>query len=167
MLRWRRRGCTCAHTGRQRAPSIRLLLLPAHLLHLPHPHLLELLLLAEPFCVWAYYWRTRKVSELTIGWTILWQCSVGILYWPDSYVYDVPIGWRQCRSSDSALSCAGIVKQSVGARNRVGSRVIVPTRQGTKNGGINSLESILGLPRSLKIRALTSVYSTRLWICEK
>ncbi len=102
MLRWRRRGCTCAHTGRQRPPSIRLLLLPAHPLHRPHPHVLELLLLAEPICVWAYYWRTHKMSELAIGWTILWQCSVGILYWPDSYVYDVPIGWRQCRTSDLA-----------------------------------------------------------------
>ncbi len=94
MLRWRWRSCTCAHTGRQRPPSIRLLLLPAHLLHRPHPHVLELLLLAEPFCVLASYWRTRPVAELVIGWTILWQCSVGFLYWPDSYVYDVPIGWR-------------------------------------------------------------------------
>jgi hypothetical protein len=43
---------------------------------------------------------------------------------------------------------AGIFKQSMGARNRVG-----PARQSTQPGGIGSLESILGLFKSLKIWA--------------
>jgi hypothetical protein len=34
------------------------------------------------------------------------------------------------------------------------NRVVVPARQATQPGGIGSLESILGLLKSLKIRAL-------------
>ncbi len=34
------------------------------------------------------------------------------------------------------------------------NKVVVPTRQATQPGGIGSLESILGLLKSLKIRAL-------------
>ena len=41
----------------------------------------------------------------------------------------------------------------MGARNRVGNRVVVPARQATQPGGIGFLESILGLLKSLKIRA--------------
>jgi hypothetical protein len=36
--------------------------------------------------------------------------------------------------------------------------VIVPTRQATQRGGINSLESIFGLLTSLKMRALVCVF---------
>ncbi len=45
---------------------------------------------------------------------------------------------------------AGIFKQSMGARNKV----VVQARQATYAGGIYSLEWILGLFKSLKIRAL-------------
>jgi hypothetical protein len=38
------------------------------------------------------------------------------------------------------------------------NRVIVPARQATQPGGISSLESILGLLKSLKIRALVYLY---------
>jgi hypothetical protein len=51
---------------------------------------------------------------------------------------------------------AGIFKQSMGARNRVGKGVIVPACQATKAGGIYSLESIPGLHKRLKIRALVT-----------
>ncbi len=47
--------------------------------------------------------------------------------------------------------CAGIFKLSMGARNR---GRIVPARQATQPGGMCSLESILRLLQSLKIRAL-------------
>ena len=40
----------------------------------------------------------------------------------------------------------------MGARNRVGKKVIVPARPATYTGGINYLESIPGLLKSLKIR---------------
>ncbi len=56
----------------------------------------------------------------------------------------------------------GILKHSMGARNRVG-KVVVPARQATHPGGIGSLESILGLLKSLKFRALVQcVYSKAL-----
>ncbi len=45
---------------------------------------------------------------------------------------------------------AGILEQSMGAR------VIVPARKSTQAGGIDSLESIPELLKSLKIRALGS-----------
>jgi hypothetical protein len=49
---------------------------------------------------------------------------------------------------------AGISKQSMGARNRVGIGLSYrPARLHIKPGGIGSLESILGLLKSLKIRA--------------
>ncbi len=35
---------------------------------------------------------------------------------------------------------------------RISSRVVVPARQATQPGGIGSLDSILGLLKSLKIR---------------
>jgi hypothetical protein len=57
---------------------------------------------------------------------------------------------------DTLSSGAGIFKQSVGARNRVGIVVAVPARQATQPSGIVSLELILGLLTSLKIRALLS-----------
>jgi hypothetical protein len=42
-------------------------------------------------------------------------------------------------------ACAGIFKQSVGARKPSRNRVVVPARQATQPGRIGSLESILGL----------------------
>ncbi len=42
----------------------------------------------------------------------------------------------------------------MGARNQVRNRVVVPARQATQPGVIGSLESILGLLKSLKIRDL-------------
>jgi hypothetical protein len=39
------------------------------------------------------------------------------------------------------------------------NRVIIPARQATKPGGVGSLESILGLLKSLKIRALGVFWS--------
>ncbi len=50
-------------------------------------------------------------------------------------------------------SCAGIFKQSMGAREASKNRVVVQARQATKAGGIDFLESILGLLKSLIIRA--------------
>ncbi len=51
------------------------------------------------------------------------------------------------------LYCAGIFKQSMGARNR--ERIVLSTaRQASYAGGIDSLESILGLLKSLENRAL-------------
>jgi hypothetical protein len=47
---------------------------------------------------------------------------------------------------------ACIFKQSIGVRNQVGMAV-VPARQAIRAGGIGSLESILGLLKSLKIWA--------------
>jgi hypothetical protein len=49
---------------------------------------------------------------------------------------------------------AGIFKQSMWARNRVGIRVFVPSRQATQPGWIGSLKSILGHLKRLKIRSL-------------
>jgi hypothetical protein len=46
----------------------------------------------------------------------------------------------------------------MGARNRVGIRVVVPARQATLASGINSSEPIPGLLKSLKIRALAGRY---------
>jgi hypothetical protein len=51
------------------------------------------------------------------------------------------------------LFSAGIFEQSKGARNRGRNRVVVPARQATQPGRNGSLESILGLLKSLKIRA--------------
>ncbi len=50
----------------------------------------------------------------------------------------------------SELNCAGILLQSVGARNRLGIYVVVPARRSTKAGKIDSLELIPGLLESLK-----------------
>ncbi len=60
----------------------------------------------------------------------------------------VIIKWRD--------SSAGIFKQSMGARNRVGIGLSFLPRQATQPGGIGSLESILGVLKSLKIRAQDS-----------
>jgi hypothetical protein len=38
------------------------------------------------------------------------------------------------------------------------NRVVVPASQATKAGGIDPLELILGLLKSLKIRALTTLF---------
>ncbi len=54
------------------------------------------------------------------------------------------------------LFSAGIFKQSMGARNRVWNGLSY--RQATHPGGIGSLESILGLFKSLKIRAQASLH---------
>ncbi len=51
------------------------------------------------------------------------------------------------------LYCTWIFEQSMGDRNRVGKGVVVPARQATQAGGIDSLESILGLLTCLKIWA--------------
>ncbi len=51
----------------------------------------------------------------------------------------------------TSITSAGIFKQSMGARNRVGLSY-VPARQATQPGGVGSLEAILGLLKSLKIR---------------
>jgi hypothetical protein len=48
----------------------------------------------------------------------------------------------------------GIFKQSKRARNRVGLGLSYRPRQATQPGDIGALESILGLLKSLKIRAL-------------
>jgi hypothetical protein len=57
------------------------------------------------------------------------------------------------RTDPPAEDCAGIFKQSMGARNRVGIGLSYQ-RQTTQPGGFYSLESILELLKSLKIRAL-------------
>jgi hypothetical protein len=58
--------------------------------------------------------------------------------------------YRYINGRDPVAS-AGIFKQSMEpSRNRV----VVPARQATQRGGIGSLESILGLLKSLKIRPL-------------
>ncbi len=61
---------------------------------------------------------------------------------------------RQVSGSVVNVISAGIFEQSMGARsrNRV-DRVVVPARQATQPCRIGSLESILGLLKSLKIRA--------------
>jgi hypothetical protein len=59
---------------------------------------------------------------------------------------------KQVSGSVVNVFSAGIVEQSMGARNRA-DRVVVPARQATQPCRIGSLESILGLLKSLKIRA--------------
>ncbi len=57
--------------------------------------------------------------------------------------------------SGSFSNCAIIFIQSMGAGNRVGIGLSYrPAMQATYAGGIDSLESILGLHKSFKIRAL-------------
>ncbi len=48
---------------------------------------------------------------------------------------------------------AGIFKQSMGARNRLGIGLSYTARQATQPGGIGFLESIIWLLKRLKIRA--------------
>jgi hypothetical protein len=67
--------------------------------------------------------------------------------------------------TDAQDSRAGILKQSMGARNRVG-KVIVTARQATWAGGIHSLESIPGLHKRLKIRAQDSYPAFPSWFME-
>jgi hypothetical protein len=45
----------------------------------------------------------------------------------------------------------------MGAKELSRNRFVVPARQATQTGGIGSLESILGLLKSLKIRAQVAV----------
>ncbi len=52
------------------------------------------------------------------------------------------------------VHCAGIFKQSMGAIGTEYNRVVIPARQATHPGRIDSLESTLGLIKSLEIRAL-------------
>jgi hypothetical protein len=54
---------------------------------------------------------------------------------------------------------------SLWERNK--NRVAVPARQATKPGGIGSLESILGLLKSLKIRALLATVCHHAYIFRK
>ncbi len=56
-------------------------------------------------------------------------------------------------------ACAGILEQSMWARNRVGIRLSYPARQATEAGGIDCLESIPGLLKSLKIPSLCTQVS--------
>ncbi len=57
------------------------------------------------------------------------------------------------------ITSAGIWKQSMGARNRVGIGLSyrLASRQATQPGEIGSMESILGILKSIKIRARMSV----------
>jgi hypothetical protein len=55
----------------------------------------------------------------------------------------------------SRNNCAEIFKQSLGARNRVGIE-LSSARQAKQTGGIDNLESILVLLKSLQLRALYS-----------
>jgi hypothetical protein len=58
----------------------------------------------------------------------------------------------------SVLSCAEIFKQSMGARNRVGIGLPCrPARLHSLAELVPSLESILGLLKSLKIRTLSAL----------
>ncbi len=50
-------------------------------------------------------------------------------------------------------SCAGSLEQSMGARGGI-YRVVVPARQATYAGGIDSFELIPGLLKSLKMPSL-------------
>jgi hypothetical protein len=60
---------------------------------------------------------------------------------------------------------AGIFKQSMGRKEPSRNRVVVPARQPTYAGGIDSLKSILGLHKSFKIGAQkTDTYSTLLTV---
>jgi hypothetical protein len=58
------------------------------------------------------------------------------------------------------VPCGGIFKQSMGVRNqvRIGLSYRPARLHTTQPGGIVSMESILGLLKSLKIRALTPRY---------
>ncbi len=47
--------------------------------------------------------------------------------------------------------CAGILEQSMGAKDPSRNRLVVPARRATKAGGIEPLESIPGLLKSIKI----------------
>ncbi len=51
-------------------------------------------------------------------------------------------------------TCAGIFKQFMGGQEPSWNSVVVQAFQATQPDGISSLESILGLLKSLKIRAL-------------
>jgi hypothetical protein len=63
----------------------------------------------------------------------------------------------------SSKNSDGIFKQSMGAKNPVGilNRVVEPALQATQPGGTGSLESILELLKSLKIRALDFAEAVR------
>ncbi len=63
-------------------------------------------------------------------------------------------GTLQTTGMESKVTDAGIFKQSKGGQEPSRNRVVVPARRTTQAGGIDSLESILGLLKSLKIRAL-------------
>jgi hypothetical protein len=68
--------------------------------------------------------------------------------WPSPTVF-----WAGHYLSMHAHS-AGILKQSMGARKELSrNRVVVPAHQAIYDGGINFLESILGLLKSMKIWA--------------
>jgi hypothetical protein len=45
----------------------------------------------------------------------------------------------------SGADCAGIFEQSMGARNREENRIVVPARQATKAGRIDSFDSYAGI----------------------
>ncbi len=60
-------------------------------------------------------------------------------------------------AASKGQTSAGILEQSVGARNPVGIRLSHPARLATYAGGIDSLESIPGLLKSLKYRLCCSL----------
>jgi hypothetical protein len=67
--------------------------------------------------------------------------------------YDNPIPTRFLAPIDCLkipALCAGIIAQSMGGKEQSRNRVVVPARQATQAGGNDSLESILGLLKSLK-----------------
>ena len=65
---------------------------------------------------------------------------------------------RQCFGSTHGLLCAGIFEQSVGVREPNRNRVVVPACQATQAVGIDSLESIPGPLKCLKIPSLISTH---------
>jgi hypothetical protein len=62
-----------------------------------------------------------------------------------------------CLRTKYGRGSAGILKQFMGAKEPSRNRVVVPARKAPHTDGIGSLESILGLHKSLKIRAQVSV----------
>ncbi len=60
-------------------------------------------------------------------------------------------GWFRVLHRLFSNSSTRVSKQSFGARNRVGIKLSYRSRQATQPGGISSLESILGLLKTLKL----------------
>ncbi len=79
-------------------------------------------------------------------------CQKGHYYTPVPFTPSPPTSFHQVIQTHIRIICAGIFKQSMGARNRVGIELSYrPTRlHTTQPGGVGSLKSILGLIESLK-----------------